>query len=211
MIDGVVDSENYYASQFFSLAGRKSALNLTQLFTPDLIPALWDNNLLDTWKGYQLLFDACSASKPSECALHEDTPELVRARIDAILDNLKTRPLYLRHSNDSSNFDTVDYASVKSVIFQSLYRPYLKFENLTLALAALERGDGVPILKMQDETTHLACKCSSSGKEGFADTENAEEAQMAIACGDGDIVKDTLEDVKRYHERTSEISEFADM
>ncbi|KLO10612.1 hypothetical protein SCHPADRAFT_942694 [Schizopora paradoxa] len=170
VIDGVVDSENYYAG-------------------------LWSNNLLDADAALLDICSACMNAGPDKCALHESSAELVLQRINNILKDIKLSPIPIFIDRDSvSEYGVVDYAIVKSVILMVLYSTHDSGSMLVDILAALERGDALPWFHMTSGPALrrlLSCDCPVPGHksppfQGFL------EQFLAIACSDNVIEEETF-------------------
>ncbi|KAF7331015.1 Abhydrolase-4 domain-containing protein [Mycena venus] len=120
VIDGVVDSENYYATE-------------------------WSNNLLDTDNAWMAFVHGCVAAGPEECPFFAPTAAEILDKVDKIYASVRARPIPVR-ANDS--FGLVDYSLVREKIFRSLYSPYSQFPVLAQALADLAVGNGTTLFKM---------------------------------------------------------------
>jgi hypothetical protein len=103
--------------------------------------------LLDTDEALTSLYDACAAAGPSKCAIYENSTDLVRARVNKILNDIHLAPVPVYNNTDLSQitFGVVDYSLVALQLFQTLYWPYATGPMLAESLAALERGNGSPI------------------------------------------------------------------
>ncbi|KAF4622312.1 hypothetical protein D9613_009057 [Agrocybe pediades] len=113
IIDGVVDSENYYAT-------------------------LWSNNLLDTDKVMDSFFDGCHEAGPEDCDFWAPSPDDIRKNLTSIYDSLRSRPIPVK---TEKGYGLVDYAMVRGLVFRALYSPLSAFRILAKALAALAAGD----------------------------------------------------------------------
>ncbi|EKM58437.1 uncharacterized protein PHACADRAFT_252751 [Phanerochaete carnosa HHB-10118-sp] len=192
IIDGVVDSENYYSG-------------------------LWSNNLLDTDLALHTVLDACVAAGPLSCALYESTTEKVHDRLTAIFDNLKKQPLPVYSNETRIEYGLVDYKFARLALFGQLYSPYgratLYPSMLVLnALAQLEKGDGLPLgrlLGIVPVRAPFTCECPGDPRPPVVATPGA---LAAIVCADADPARavDTVEDLEEHFVRMREHSEFAD-
>ncbi|KAF4621975.1 hypothetical protein D9613_009061 [Agrocybe pediades] len=113
IIDGVVDSENYYAT-------------------------LWSNNLLNTDKVMDSFFDGCHEAGPEDCDFWAPSPDDIRKNLTSIYDSLRSRPIPVK---TEKGYGLVDYAMVRGLVFRALYSPFAAFRPLATALAALATGD----------------------------------------------------------------------
>ncbi|KAJ7174478.1 Alpha/Beta hydrolase protein [Mycena filopes] len=129
IIDGVVDSENYFAVE-------------------------WSNNLLDTDKAWTHFLTGCVAAGPAGCAFFAPTAALLQAKVDALYASL--RPIPVR---TDIAFGVVDYSMLRRTIFTALYSPYAKFPPLAQALADLALGNATALFKMSSEAPGFECAC----------------------------------------------------
>jgi hypothetical protein len=104
-------------------------------------------DLLDTDKALTSLYNACVVAGPSKCAIYENNTELVRARVNKILNDVHLAPVSVYNNTDASQitFGVVDYSLAVSQIVQTLYWPYATGPILAKSLVELERGNGNPI------------------------------------------------------------------
>lgn len=176
ILDGVLDAESYYN-------------------------AAWDHNLIDTDKAFQIILDECVAS--SACPLREDTSELISARIDTILDGLKTAPLTVQNG---SLYGTVEHGLTRRLLFFSLYDPINQYPPLFSALAAAEQGDGAPLYALLGRTESTwRGPCGADGQVTQPD-----DAVAAIACSDGDALDESLAEMRAHYAKMAEMSSFAE-
>ncbi|KLO10632.1 hypothetical protein SCHPADRAFT_916291 [Schizopora paradoxa] len=196
VIDGVVDSENYYA-------GESSCL--------------WSNNLIDTDAALLDICKACVKAGPEKCGLHEDSAELVLERINKLLDGLKSQPIpVVKKSSEhdmTPEYGLVNYETVKSVIFGVLYNTHTAGAFLFNMLAELEKGNALPWFQMSPARAFrslLACDCPAPGHE-LPQFYGLFEHTLAIACGDTPLENESLEDVQKVYDDIAKISTFADV
>lgn len=139
--------------------------------------AMWSDNLLDTEKTIGSFYYHCARVGYPACALAEKTgktsPEDVESRVNALLKSLYHNPLPVQGVSGSA--DVITYSDVRSVIFSVLYSP-LQFPLLAKLLAMVEshdKGLRAPLVGIN------YCQGNSAPRLG-------NDAQLAIACGDGD-------------------------
>lgn len=140
----------------------------------------------------------------------------MKARLDALFEKLKLRPIAVPTNATNANgldYGLVDYALVRRLVFAFLYSPYgsdmpTVATSLSHWLAEAEQGNGAPlwaVMRMAQE--QLRCQCSpldpppSSGLD----------ATLAIICGDGEKVEDTVEEIEEHQARIAEDSSFAEL
>ncbi|EJC98516.1 uncharacterized protein FOMMEDRAFT_171118 [Fomitiporia mediterranea MF3/22] len=186
VIDGVVDANEYYKGN-------------------------WTGFILDMDKTYTNILDACVQAGPSVCPIFENTTAQVHARIENLLNKLRIEPVLLFNST-AINSAVVDYATVRSQIFEALYFPYESGALLTEGLAALEQGNPSLIYQSSSESvfhSFLEDECPvQTGKPFVAGTL---EVTSTILCGD--IVTDdvqTIDYARAAYDFSSKLSpEFA--
>ncbi|KAJ7513175.1 TAP-like protein-domain-containing protein [Mycena galericulata] len=133
VIDGVVDSENYYASE-------------------------WSNGLIDTEKVWSSFINGCVAAGPHGCAFYSPTAAEIQENVDKIYASLRVRPIPVR---TNTSFGIVDYSMMRRTIFTALYSPYAKFPALAQALADLSSGNGTALFEMTERPS-FECSCDSA-------------------------------------------------
>jgi len=166
----------------------------------------WSHNLLSTDDALEYFFSSCSTSPA--CPLHETTTAGVRARYFRILNALRQRPQAVVASETlPDHYGIVDYETVKGLVFSSLYSPYRVFAPLAVALRDLENGDGRGMYALSGrDDSEWRCSCGGEQLTG-----GMAEIHLAIACGDGDIVDDSIEELEDWHRRIRKTSSFADV
>lgn len=195
IIDGVADAPDYYKTQ-------------------------WAISLRDTDAALKWFTDACAEAGPNECALYEDSKEKVAERMDNLFAKLKTSPIAVPLSGNSTSatdYGIVDYGLVRQTVLLYLLSPYhssfAKNDTITAAaklsevLAAAGAGNGLPAWNLwKDARPNFGCECSDAPKPVLLG-----DAQNAILCSDGDPVTDTLEELQKHYEGMAKYSSFADV
>ncbi|KAJ3563106.1 hypothetical protein NP233_g9158 [Leucocoprinus birnbaumii] len=189
ILDGVVDADNYYAT-------------------------LWNNNLLDTPKAMDLFFETCHAAGESGCPLWATSPNLIKANVTRILEDLIANPIAFRNS---TSYGIVDYPRVRGFLLTSLYSPYTYWPRLAQALRDLGSPQRDP-KAMWDiiGTPTFRCACSGScddkdKREQEFETASQLEALPAIACSDGADLASSVSDARNFFDDFSRKSEWADV
>lgn len=139
--------------------------------------------------------------------MYEHSTWLISERLNKLLAKIKAEPIPYLWSG--SLYGLVDYSSVKSMIFSSLYKKTHGGSGKTLLslLAGLERGDGISFSRYVDYL--FKCDCSEPGNDvrswgGITPT-------IAIACGDAAPFNETLEDVREVYDKMAQNTTFADV
>ncbi|EKM55395.1 uncharacterized protein PHACADRAFT_255998 [Phanerochaete carnosa HHB-10118-sp] len=171
----------------------------------------WSSSLLDTDDALTAVYDACVEAGPSLCALHDKSSDLIRARVNKLIDSLHVAPLAVYDDSDPSNisFGVADYTVIVLQIFQMLYTPFASGQVIFEALAALEQGNASAIwqgsVTMANDVDLATCNFNASQPfvVGFLDI------SAPIACGD--IIADedrvrTSDEAKSDYQRMADAS-----
>jgi pimeloyl-ACP methyl ester carboxylesterase len=147
------------------------------------LSANWSSNLVDTEKTMDSFYFHCARVGYPACALanetSENTPTEIKKRSADILKSLYHNPLPIH----APAADVLSYSEVKTLIFASLYKPVLTFPAIAFFLLAIEQKNSAilaPIVRALHPTA-----CTATDPE-YAHTFATEDAQVAIACSDGD-------------------------
>lgn len=156
------------------------------------------------------MLQACVNAGPEKCALFEPTANQVHARLTKILENLKRKPVAVLASSGvgpSIDYGIVDYKSARTLLFMFLYSPYSGMApTLMSAFRALEDGKGGSLWNLiAPSQPPFSCSCKPK-----APTIETPEAVLAIACGDGVPVEDTVEELEKGFYEQSKQTEFAE-
>ncbi|THH28198.1 hypothetical protein EUX98_g5998 [Antrodiella citrinella] len=187
IIDGVVDSPDYYK-------------------------ALWSRNLMDTDAELFQLYQACVDAGPLVCAIHESSTEKIHSRVQGLLTKIRSYPASFYNAT-TGVYGEVDYSLVKSVILSVLYKPHDLGKGLVSAIADLEQGNPEPIWQLSGgkEAGKLltgSCACPATPEKPW--NKIGRENFYAIACGDGDVVTDSVDALRKYYDDLAEDSIFAE-
>ena len=193
ILDGVVDSEDYYASKL-SRAGYVQSLTITL--------ARWLTSLVDTNKTLQLFFDNCAEAGPTECALYAADPSDIQRNLTALQDKLLVEPVPVKAD---TYYGIVDHTALETAIFRSLYAPYAAFKPLAAAISQLAAGNGTALLSLSGEPKPYTCSCD----EHAHDWDEVAEGQTTVACNDGAEVPKSLKELQKYWDGLAGISPFA--
>jgi pimeloyl-ACP methyl ester carboxylesterase len=157
VVDGVVEYKNY-------LSGN------------------WSSNLVDTEKSMDAFYFHCARAGWPACLLANETggstPSNIKERSEKIIQSLYHNPLpvYAPHA------DVLSYSEIKSLIFTSLYAPILVFPAMAFTLLAIEQRDNASLAPLVWALHPSSCATS----DPQFDYATAADAQIAIACSDGD-------------------------
>lgn len=174
-------------------------------------PGNTTNTLLDTDKVLTAIYDACVAAGPLSCAIYETTTDLIRARVNRLIDNVHLAPAPVYSDADPSNitFSVVDYTVVLAHLLATLEQPYSKASSFAEAIVQLENGDGSPILGATGVTNaaqFATCDFNSSQPyvAGFLDI------RAPIMCGDSLVdTRRTLQEAQLDYQGMLQLSPLA--
>jgi hypothetical protein len=165
-----------------------------------------------------MFYEACVEAGPDACALHETTVGAVESRVENIFAKLKAQPIPVyapaaSKSTSSVNYGLTDYAVARNIVFQFLYGPYggggYNATAVANGLAAAEKGDGRPLWDLKKETlTDFKRECGKD--EPRTELYGGKETTLAIACSDGDIVDDSVDELQMHYEEMAKQSSFAE-
>lgn len=160
VLDGVVNIHEYYHE--FQLTTRAAA----------------DDTLMG-------LSEGC-VTNPDRCPLAKNrTAEEVQSFIFDLIDDLKFNPVAIPNTVTLGGDIAIDYATVKGLVYPTLYDPYL-WPLLTQLLNAITVGDAKPFLD-------LAVGVGQQAPDGA-------EAQMGIHCSDTFARASSLDKIRPYLE-----------
>ncbi|KAJ2923798.1 hypothetical protein H1R20_g13300, partial [Candolleomyces eurysporus] len=180
VIDGVMDSEDYYATG-------------------------WLTNLVDTEKTLDTFFEGCVDAGPDRCPFYAPEPEDIKRNLTTLFDQLRKVPIPVQNSRA---YGIVDYGTLRSAVFSSLYSPYTTFLPLAQALKQLAAGDASALVSLLGSLyTPYKCSCDAHAHEFDA----VRDAQTALVCNDGDEVPPSLSESEEYVRKLEKVSEWADV
>ncbi|KAL0064101.1 hypothetical protein AAF712_008961 [Marasmius tenuissimus] len=138
VIDGVVDPEDYYRTQWFT--GTK-----------------------DTGKTLRWFFASCLEAGPESCAFYENSVEAMESKLNDIYASVIRSPIPVEGSISNG---VVDYSYVRGLLFVSLYQPFALWPNLAKALQDLKGGNATTIWSgVHEEVPPFECDCDLSKYE----------------------------------------------
>jgi pimeloyl-ACP methyl ester carboxylesterase len=121
ILDGVVDSFDYYEGG-------------------------WTTNLQDTDMEIAKFAEYCWQGGPKNCALYdEDGPAFIYQRFTDITQNLMHNPIGVP-GTDEYGSDMATYTDLKMFLWETAYRPLMKFHTLAEIMAQLEKGNGTALV-----------------------------------------------------------------
>lgn len=172
----------------------------------DYKKALWFDNLVETEKDLDQFYYHCARVGFPLCALANETgittAEGVKNRMQNITSSLYHNPLPVI---SSSGPGVITYSDVKYLTLFGLYSPIAFFPTLAEILFAIERGDGNIFSKILG--VMIPMDFGSNREKPKLLGLGTQDAQMAIACGDGDDQSwMTKEDFAEHLKNVTELS-----
>lgn len=155
------------------------------------------------------IYQACIEAGPLICPLYEGSISKITARVDALLEKLRTTPVAFFNEN-TGTYGSVDYSTAKNAIFSILYRPHTMGQNLTYALVELEEGNAEPLWELSSRKTDLSslqCDCPSVPPVPFS---QGKDVNLAIACSDGEPLHYTITELRKLYDHMAQYSTFAE-
>lgn len=179
-----------------------------------LIPylqGLWSNNLRDADAALFDIYESCVRAGPQKCLIYEEKADLVAKRVDKLLAKIKAKPLsYMsigREGPFGHSYGLFDYSVLKGLIFDALYNTHGNGWSLALLLAKIESDHLLVFRRPLDYM--FTCECSEPGKKIRPWSGNT--PTLAIACGDGPLVDETLEEARAFFEGLAQNTSFSDV
>ncbi|CAA7262007.1 unnamed protein product [Cyclocybe aegerita] len=133
VIDGVVDSEDYYAT-------------------------LWTQNLVDADKTMEHFFTGCADASQQGCAFWAPSADEIRQNLSKLYESVRARPVPVR---TDTSYGVLDYNLLRVAVFVSLYFPYDLFPTLAQGLAELSAGDGRRLFELVTLPPYQ-CSCDAA-------------------------------------------------
>ena len=148
-------------------------------------------------------YTGCADAGPDHCAFWAPSPDDIRQNLTNLYNSISVQPIPVKTGN---TYGYVDYKTLHSLVFTSLYSPFALYRLLAQGLADLAAGDGTIVLKAMNLP---AFECSGDPSEGME--QNNVEAQAAILCNDGADVPADLHSAQKHYEMMSNASEFGNL
>lgn len=197
IIDGVANAHDWYAGECATVhinpryaQGKKGNKTSAMLQTENALTSF---------------YTACVAAGPKLCAIYQKSTDLVRDRVDRIINDAHFRPRPVYDPSDPSQtvFGVVDYAAITGELLQALEFPYSSGVQVVEALAALEKGN-TSLIYSDSEASGIAAlgfgACAVPASQPYQ--AGALDVSEPIACGDGPLDQDDSFDaaLSAYHE-----------
>ncbi|KIY62125.1 alpha/beta-hydrolase [Cylindrobasidium torrendii FP15055 ss-10] len=184
VLDGVVHVENYFKG----------------IWTPLLESA--DASL-------SIFASECFEAGPNVCAFHgnaSSADQILQSVFD-LLDAVTKEPVPIPGPN--GNGRSVDFAMLKSALFESLYHPHSLYPTLALGLADLKAGNGT-IISLLDGSLNSSMEISNLDPNFVYNSEMQLEGLVAVACSDAGSAINSLDELETEYEAAEKLSSFSD-
>ncbi|GAA5932039.1 uncharacterized protein JCM15063_001107 [Sporobolomyces koalae] len=143
------------------------------------------DGMTDTHKTIDGFFSACAESGPKGCALarHNSTASELKARLAAIYETLRRRPLAVGQSEWGPGIVTA--SDVQYTVFHSLYAPKT-WPDLASLLAEVERGDGHRMFETANKWNRQLCRKPPADNTFHTPMIGSMASAVVVMCGDTD-------------------------
>lgn len=134
-----------FASMFPGRVGRlvlESVMDVDQYYAND-----WRSNFVNADEAFAQLPILCHAAGRDRCALWSPTPGHITARMDAVIRNIKSRPIPVSglagQGGDAATRSPglVTYSDLQAFLVNGIYQPLIYFPIMADLFAQLERGN----------------------------------------------------------------------
>lgn len=160
---------------------------------------------------YSISMNPASVLDHRNASSTKKNAELVAKRVDKLLAKIKTKPLsYLsigREGPFGHSYGLFDYSMLKGLIFDALYNTHGNGWSLALLLARIESDHLLVFRRPLDYM--FTCECSEPGMKIRPWSGNT--PTLAIACGDGPLIDQTLEEARAFYEELAQNTSFSDV
>ncbi|KAI0195439.1 hypothetical protein F4808DRAFT_440559 [Astrocystis sublimbata] len=174
----------------------------------------------DMDKVMNAFYDFCHQAGSQDCDFYADTPELIKQRLDKLLDTIRRQPVLIAADGPMSSGgpgipQLVTWSHVRRLTSAALYRPIALFQKYAAVLAALEAGDGRPYYNMNknlysaEDPAPSICSIEAIPPHIPRLEAGNDEAYPAIMCSDYPPMNDTVHDFITFAQQLSNISESA--
>ncbi|TGJ78896.1 hypothetical protein E0Z10_g9869 [Xylaria hypoxylon] len=178
------------------------------------------NFLRDTDKVMNAFYDFCFKAGPGGCDLYADTPELIRQRIENLLEKIRKHPILVIADGSFPTIgpnmpQLITWSHIRRLTSAALYRPIFLFKKYATVMAALETGDGRPFYSLNNNLYSSQgpppsiCSVETLPPGVPRLEEGNNEAFPAIMCSDLPPINQTVEEFVDFAQQLSEISKSA--
>lgn len=154
ILDGVVDVQDYYEGK-------------------------WESNLEDADAAVESFFKYCYEGGEEACVFWEDSPEAIKDRFYAVIDDLEKNPVIVTNTSVVEFPTIVTITDFYSALVSVPYSPSVYFPYLAQILLELEKGDGSTLAAFSGEGARID-QCSNETNVNVGQI----EPRYYIACND---------------------------
>ena len=154
----------------------------------------WLGSLEDSEQALTNVYEACFEAGPSACAIYEDSPDDIRARVQKLIDSIHQSPLPIYNNSDPSDiqFGVVDYSLASQALVQTVYSPYQLGQTFAEAIVEMEQGNGSIVFQlMPGNGANNGQVDLFSCDSGFPTPFSSGGLDILASIGCGDIVDPT--------------------
>ena len=150
------------------------------------------------------------AAGPSLCPIFEKSADLVRARVNKLIENIHVAPVPIFDASESVGkvFAVVDYAIVVESLFDVLSNPYTGALQFAEAVVQLEQGNGTLMFQGSDAQGDIdpLATCDFDPSQPFS--AQWLDIEVPISCGDSLVnTRLTLEGARAQYDGMLQLSE----
>ncbi|KAI5198618.1 hypothetical protein E4T39_06665 [Aureobasidium subglaciale] len=153
---------------------------------PDYFFGPWFSALADADAILDRFFSHCHSAGPELCSFHSSTPELIKKNYETLLEEIRKQPRIVLGSK-SRGPDVVTWSDVKSMLHLAIYQPLLYSPLVADLLTSISpTGNGSFFADYKAAANTITCPSAdcTSDSENCNESDNAEDASLAILCTD---------------------------
>ncbi|KAK7032351.1 hypothetical protein VNI00_013099 [Paramarasmius palmivorus] len=149
------------------------------------------SNIVDADNTLRWFYKDCHSAGPELCAFYDSSPEAIEQRLNRLYNSVIRAPVPVRTER---SYGLVDYQRLRRTLFLGLYYTFDTWAVLAAGLAELEAGNGTTFYKLM-ESDPFECSCDPS-EHAF---DSVGEAEITIACNDGAVIPESVEEAERHY------------
>lgn len=154
-------------------------------------------------------YEYCHSAGPESCAFYAETPEAIRQRHAALLEDIRKHPIIIPSGESGPDMpQLVTWSDVKRMTSSTLYQPIYMFKNFANILQALEARDGAPYYDAVRAGAAPTCEAGTTPPDVPTLAEGTDDAFPAIMCADRGVSagEETVEEFEEYTNQLMDIS-----
>jgi hypothetical protein len=160
--------------------------------------------IADTDAVMDSFYKFCHQAGPDLCSFYDISPDAIKSRLDALLEDIKIHPVIVSVSSLNAKPEIITYSRVRRLIAASLYQPLLVFPQLAKSLIGLERGDGRAFVELTTHGGEEVALCDAGQLDPqdptpeLPEVEGSVDGGTAVLCSDGESLTGGVEGFGRY-------------